>query len=38
MSNANATSDKRVLQDAARRGVEHYLETPKITSGQRVLS
>ena len=38
MSNAAATSDKRVLQDTARRGVERYLETPKITSGKRVLS
>jgi len=35
---SNATSDKRVHQEAALRGVERALETQTTTSGQRVLS
>ena len=38
MSNMLATANKKVLQEAALRGVERALETRTATSGQRVLS
>jgi len=38
MSNATATPDKGILQQAALRGVERALEKQTTTSGKRVLS
>jgi prophage regulatory protein len=37
MSNATAAQDKKVLQDAARLGVERALETQTTIAGHRVL-